>query len=59
MSHLGDQVKNLMINRYAYPMEFLTTLLLIFGSLTVSMYLIYKGLKNGKNTIDQLKNGQN
>jgi hypothetical protein len=40
-------------------MAFLTTVLLILGSLTLSIYLIYKGLKNGKNTIDQLKNGQN
>jgi len=39
-------------------MEFLTTLLLIFGSLILSIFFIYKGLKNGKNTIDQLMNGQ-
>jgi len=40
-------------------MEFLTTLLLILGSLILSIFLIYKGIKDGKNTIDQLKNGQN
>ena len=40
-------------------MEFLTTILLILGSLILSIFLIYKGLKNGKNMIDQLKNGQN
>ena len=40
-------------------MEFLTTILLILGSLILSIFLIHKGLKNGKNMIDQLKNGQN
>jgi len=47
------------INRYDCQMEFLTTLLLILGSLIFAIYLIYKGLKSGKNMIDQLKNGQN
>jgi hypothetical protein len=40
-------------------MEFITTLLIIFGSLIFSFFLIYIGIKNGKNTLDQFKNGQN
>jgi len=40
-------------------MEIFTTVLLIFISLTFSIYLISKGIKVSKKSIDELKNGQN
>jgi len=39
-------------------MEIFTTILLIFISLTFSIYLITKGIKVSKKNIDELKNGQ-
>ena len=40
-------------------MEIFTTILLIFISLTFSIFLISKGIKVSKKSIDELKNGQN
>ena len=40
-------------------MEIFTTILLILISLTFSVYLITKGIKGTKKSIDELKNGQN
>jgi hypothetical protein len=40
-------------------MEIFTTTLLILISLTLSIYLITKGISVGKKSIDELKNGQN
>ena len=40
-------------------MEIFTTVLLVAVSLIFSIYLITKGIKVSKKSIDELKNGQN
>jgi len=40
-------------------MEIFTTILLLLISLTFSIYLITKGIRLSKKSIDELKNGQN
>ena len=40
-------------------MEIFTTILLLLVSLTFSIYLITKGIRSGKKSINELKNGQN
>jgi hypothetical protein len=40
-------------------MGIFTTILLILISLTFSIYLIAKGIRLSKKSIDELKNGQN
>ena len=40
-------------------MELFTTVILIILSLTFSIYLITKGIRSGKKSIDEIKSGQN
>ena len=40
-------------------MELFATVILIIFSFTFSIYLITKGIRSGKKSINELKNGQN